>query len=123
MAAKSSRPFTSGRWATSLISSRRSAFALHGDSTSKGLLQSDARAKHIIIITDDDPSLPTESTIQECLKNHITISTITIYPHQAGNILYGIRDLAKRSKAGIPTAPSNPIPNSFHKSSSKKQPS
>jgi uncharacterized membrane protein len=71
--------------------------AIDGNSQSQGLIQSDARAKHIIIITDDDPGMPSEDTIQRCIANKISISTITVYPHQPGNVAPGIRELAKRT--------------------------
>jgi len=69
--------------------------ALDGNGDSRGLIQSDARAKHIIIITDDDPSLPAPATVQRCIANKISISTITVYPHIAGNVAPGIREIAK----------------------------
>jgi uncharacterized membrane protein len=71
--------------------------ALHGDGTSPGLLQSDARAKHIIIITDDDPTLPTDATIQTCIDNKISVSTVTVCPHTPGNVAQGIRELAAKT--------------------------
>ena len=69
--------------------------ALHGGQGSPGLLDSNARAKHIILITDDDPQMPLEGTIQTLLDNKISVSTITVFPHQPGNVASGIRDLAK----------------------------
>ncbi len=71
--------------------------ALDGDATSKGLLSSDARQKHIIVITDDDPTMPSEETIQKLIKAKITVSTITVFPHQPHNIAPGTRELAKRT--------------------------
>jgi uncharacterized membrane protein len=69
--------------------------ALDGNGDSRGLIQSDARAKHIIIITDDDPAMPQPDTIQRCIANKISVSSITVYPHIAGNVAPGIRELAK----------------------------
>jgi Ca-activated chloride channel homolog len=69
--------------------------ALDGNGDSRGLLASDAKAKHIVIITDDDPALPSPATVQRCIANHITVSTITVYPHQSGNVAPGIRELAR----------------------------
>ncbi len=71
--------------------------ALDGDSTSPGLIKSDARSKHIIIITDDDPQMPLDPTIQRCKDNKISISTITVYPHNSGNIAPGTREVAKQT--------------------------
>src|SRR5579872_2559105 len=71
--------------------------ALHGNGDSPGLLASNARAKHIVIITDDDPQMPLENTMQTLLDNKISVSTITVFPHQPGNVAMGIRELAKRT--------------------------
>lgn len=68
--------------------------ALDGDATSKGLIADDARQKHIIIITDDDPQMPTMATIDRCIKAHITVSTVTVYPHQPHHVAPGTRRLA-----------------------------
>jgi uncharacterized membrane protein len=71
--------------------------ALDGDADSRGLIASDARAKHIVIITDDDPQMPTDATIQRCIANKISVSSITVYPHISGNVAPGIRELAKET--------------------------
>ena len=71
--------------------------ALDGDATSKGLLASDARQKHIIVITDDDPQMPSPATIDRCIKGKISVSTITVYPHQPHNVAPGIIELARRT--------------------------
>ena len=55
--------------------------ALNGTASHPGLLKSDARQKHIIIISDGDPQRPSQSLIDACIKNKITISTISVYPH------------------------------------------
>jgi uncharacterized membrane protein len=68
---------------------------LDGDATSKGLIADDAKQKHIIVITDDDPQMPLPATIDRCIKNHITVSTITVFPHQPNNIAAGTKELAK----------------------------
>ena len=69
--------------------------ALDGAQGNPGLLASNARAKHIVLITDDDPQMPAGGTIQRLVDNKISVSTITIYPHQPGNVAPGIRELAK----------------------------
>jgi uncharacterized membrane protein len=71
--------------------------ALNGTGNDPGLLASNARAKHIVIITDDDPQMPSATTIQKMIDNKISVSTITVYPHQAGNVAPGIRELAKQT--------------------------
>jgi uncharacterized membrane protein len=92
--------------------------ALDGDGTSKGLLASDASQKHIIVITDDDPQMPTRETIDRCIKAKITVSTITVFPHMPGNIAPGTRELAKltggRSFGPIESNPSQ-LPQIFIK--------
>ncbi|MDP9173578.1 MAG: hypothetical protein M3O30_06900 [Planctomycetota bacterium] len=69
--------------------------AIHGDGSSPGLIQSDAKAKHIIIITDDDPQPPSDATIQVCIDNKISISTVTVCPHTPGNVAPKMREIAK----------------------------
>jgi Ca-activated chloride channel family protein len=71
--------------------------ALDGGDGHPGLIASTARAKHIVIITDDDPQMPAEDVVQRMIDNKISVSTITIYPHQAGNVAVGIRELAKKT--------------------------
>ena len=46
-----------------------------------GLIRSDARQKHIIIISDGDPQPPAQELIQLCVDNRISVSTITVFPH------------------------------------------
>jgi len=73
------------------------SLALDGASGQPGLIASNARAKHIVIITDDDPQMPSGGTIQRIIDNKISVSTITIYPHQPGNVAPGIRELAQKT--------------------------
>ena len=69
--------------------------AMNGDGNSKGLLADDAAAKHIIVITDDDPQMPTSETIAKLRAAKISVSTITVCPHQPHNVAPGTRELAK----------------------------
>ncbi len=69
--------------------------AIDGDHTSKGLLADDAAARHIIIITDDDPQMPTMETIARLKAAKISVSTVTIYPHTPHNIAPGTLEVAK----------------------------
>jgi uncharacterized membrane protein len=71
--------------------------ALSGTAGHPGLVDSNARAKHIVLITDDDPQMPSPATIQKLLDNKITVSTITVYPHTPGNVAPGIRELATQT--------------------------
>jgi uncharacterized membrane protein len=68
-----------------------------GDKTTYGLLASDAKYKHIVLITDDDPSMPSDATIQKLIDNKISVSTVTVYPHQPGHVAEGIVELAKKT--------------------------
>jgi Ca-activated chloride channel family protein len=69
--------------------------AIDGDSTSPGLLADNAASKHIIIITDDDPQMPSPQTIERLKKAKISVSTITVFPHSPHNIAPGTLELAK----------------------------
>ena len=56
--------------------------AIHGVGPNQPCLKnSSAAQKHIIIISDGDPVQNDASLIQDCLKNKISISTISVYPH------------------------------------------
>jgi uncharacterized membrane protein len=59
--------------------------ALKGRDGSKGLAASDAQHKHVIIISDGDPSPPTDQLLQEYVFNKVSISTISVYPHTGMN--------------------------------------
>lgn len=54
---------------------------LDGGKGGKGLIASDARSKHMIIISDGDPSPPAPDLIKKANDNKITISTVSVYPH------------------------------------------
>lgn len=55
--------------------------ALLGGKGAGGLTQSDARNRHVIVISDGDPAPPRPDLIQACLDNKISISTVSVYPH------------------------------------------
>ncbi len=55
--------------------------ALNGGKGSKGMVATDARSKHIIVISDGDPQAPNARLIQQCNDNKISISTVSVYPH------------------------------------------
>jgi uncharacterized membrane protein len=46
-----------------------------------GLMGSDAATRHIIIISDGDPSPPTPALMEQLLTAKITVSTVSIFPH------------------------------------------
>jgi uncharacterized membrane protein len=51
-----------------------------------GLFKSDASAKHLIIISDGDPSPPTPSLLASFIKAKISVTTVEVFPHIGGNI-------------------------------------
>src|SRR5690606_20216645 len=44
-------------------------------------IQSNARQKHVIIISDGDPSPPPQSLIDQYVKAKVTVTTVSVYPH------------------------------------------
>lgn len=46
-----------------------------------GLKNSDAAAKHMIIISDGDPSPPAPALLQQFIDARISVSTIAVFPH------------------------------------------
>jgi uncharacterized membrane protein len=58
-----------------------------------GLKASDAAAKHMIIISDGDPSPPTPGLVQQFVDNKISVSTVVINPH-GGMDITGMQVLA-----------------------------
>ncbi len=70
--------------------------ALHGGNQGQpGLIASDARQKHIVIISDGDPQMPAQKLIDECNENKITISTVTVYTHTPGTRSPQMEQMAK----------------------------
>jgi hypothetical protein len=51
-----------------------------------GLKASDAAAKHMIIISDGDPSPPTPDLVNQFLAEKISVSTVVINPHGGADI-------------------------------------
>lgn len=75
------------------------------------LKNSDARQKHIIIISDGDPQPPQAGLYQQLIANKITVSTVTVYPHQLG--AFGVpptmEEIATKTKGRYyPPIDSNP---------------
>ncbi len=54
---------------------------LNGRDGHKGLKDSDARQKHVIIISDGDPASPNPQLMADYRAAKVTVSTITVYPH------------------------------------------
>lgn len=61
-----------------------------------GLKKSDAATKHMIIISDGDPSPATPALLQEFVDNKISVSTIAIFPH-GGSEISLLRLMAERT--------------------------
>ncbi len=73
--------------------------ALEGGNNSKGLIASDARSKHMIIISDGDPNPPGPDLIKKAVDNQITISTVSVFPHDqsAGGLPPTMRRIADQT--------------------------
>jgi len=53
--------------------------------TLAGLIAVSAGQKHVIVISDGDPSPPSNALLQKFVDNNITISTVGVYPHSPGD--------------------------------------
>lgn len=51
-----------------------------------GLKKNDAATKHMIIISDGDPSPPPPELLAEYAANQITITTVSVFPHGGGEV-------------------------------------
>jgi len=51
-----------------------------------GLIGADAGQKHVIIISDGDPSPPRSSLLRQFVEAGITISTVGVFPHSPGDL-------------------------------------
>lgn len=72
--------------------------ALHGRDGNPGLKDSDAKQKHMICISDGDPAPPAESLIQEYIDAKVTVSTVSVYPHDGSDagLPHTMRIIAER---------------------------
>src|SRR5205814_330890 len=62
------------------------------------LLNSNARQRHIIIISDGDPQACHADLLAQCLKEKISISTVTVFTHQPGTISPQMVEMAEKTK-------------------------
>ena len=69
--------------------------ALHGGGGNKGLIDSDAKQKHVIIISDGDPAGPSAALVAEYRQAQVTVSTVNVYPHDPSQIAPTLIDIAK----------------------------
>jgi Ca-activated chloride channel family protein len=72
--------------------------ALHGRAGSKGLIDSDAAQKHVIIISDGDPTGPPPALVAEYTAAKVSVSTICVYPHGQTVIDPTLVNIAKQLK-------------------------
>lgn len=56
--------------------------ALNGTQGQPGLKDSDARQKHVIIISDGDPQPPSGALMQAYIDAKVSVSTVSVYPHE-----------------------------------------
>ncbi|QDT64805.1 VWA domain-containing protein [Calycomorphotria hydatis] len=47
----------------------------------EGLKKSDAATKHMIIISDGDPSIPAPDLLSDFVDNKVSVSTVAVFPH------------------------------------------
>ena len=55
--------------------------ALYGSGGQKGLKDSDARHKHVVIISDGDPQSPSDELMAAYKAAKVSVSTVAVYPH------------------------------------------
>ena len=94
--------------------------ALNGKGGAKGLAQSDAQFKHVIIISDGDPGAPMQSLINQYGANKISVSTVSVYPHtgERNGLPATMADMAQQLKGrayGPINANFNQLPKIFIK--------
>lgn len=59
--------------------------ALNGKNGVGGLIRSDARQKHVIVISDGDPAAPAPALIDAYIKAQVSVSTVSVYPHDTSD--------------------------------------
>ncbi len=86
--------------------------ALNGRNGVGGLIRSDARQKHVIVISDGDPAAPKQALIDAYRRNKISISTVAVYPHSGDpdGLPPQMKDMAKLT-GGRAYGPINANPN------------
>jgi uncharacterized membrane protein len=66
--------------------------AYMGDEKNKGLKQSPANLKHMVVFSDGDPGPPTSELMQAIVKDRITVSTVMISGHSGPDTMIRIAD-------------------------------
>jgi uncharacterized membrane protein len=59
---------------------------------------STAKQRHIIIISDGDPAGCNQGLLDLCLKEKITISTVTVFTHTPGTLSPQMKEMAEKTK-------------------------
>jgi uncharacterized membrane protein len=94
--------------------------ALNGVNGGPGLAKSNARHKHVIIISDGDPAAPQMALKQAYKGSKVSVSTVTVYPHMGGptglppQMEETAKDLGGRAYGPINSKP-NQLPQIFIK--------
>ncbi len=83
-----------------------------GPGNAKGLIESNARQKHVIVISDGDSGGASPATIQACVDNKISVSTVTAFAEDPSSptVPQAMSDLAKGTH-GRAYGPINQAPN------------
>src|SRR5205814_9624536 len=92
--------------------------ALNGRNGEYCLAKSNAKQKHVIIISDGDPQAPAQALMGQYLKNQVSGSTVTVYTHQPGTPSPQMVSIAKTLKGrtyGPVEANPNQLPQIFIK--------
>ena len=82
------------------------------------LLNSNAKQRHIIIISDGDPGACHQDLLDLCVKEKITISTVTVFTHTPGTKSPQMIEMAEKTKGhayGPVEANPNQLPQIFIK--------
>jgi uncharacterized membrane protein len=71
--------------------------ALNGKGSNPGLAKSDAKQKHVIIISDGDPQRPAQLLLDAYKAAKVTVSTVSVYPH-GNSVPPQMKDIADELK-------------------------
>ncbi|HVT88987.1 MAG TPA: hypothetical protein VHD56_09055 [Tepidisphaeraceae bacterium] len=74
--------------------------ALNGINGQGGLIRSDAKQKHVIVISDGDPQKPNAQLMNAYLTAKVSVSTVSVYPHDRSSqgLPPTMRDIAQALK-------------------------
>jgi uncharacterized membrane protein len=94
--------------------------ALNGKGGVGGLAKSDAQFKHVIVISDGDPTAPTQAVINDYIAHKISVSTVSVSPHsgEKNGLPAAMADMAAQLKGrayGPINANFNQLPRIFIK--------